>query len=33
MGEGKDRQRSSIMVFPEDAEAFVDAVQEMAKEL
>ena len=33
IGEGKDRQRSSIMVFPEDASEFADAVREMTGEL
>ena len=32
-GKGKDRERQSIMVFPEDAQAFLEAVKEMAGKL
>ena len=32
-GEGKERERSSIFVFPEDVEEFAQAVSEMRKKL
>ena len=33
MGEGKDRERSSIVVFPDHAQDFLQATQEMVKKL
>ncbi len=32
-GEGKDRERVSIVVFPEHAQAFLETAQEMARKL
>ncbi len=32
-GEGKDRERVSIVVFPEHAQEFVETVQEMVRKL
>ena len=32
-GEGEDRERQTIMVFPENVEEFVDAVSVMASKL
>jgi hypothetical protein len=33
MGEGKDRERASIVVFPDYAQDFLEATQEMIGEL
>jgi hypothetical protein len=33
MGEGKDRERASIVVFPDHAQGFLEAVQEMIGKL
>jgi hypothetical protein len=33
MGEGKDRERASLVVFPDHAQAFSEAIQEMVKKL
>ena len=32
-GEDKERERNSLMVFPEEAEAFAQAIQELAAQL
>ena len=32
-GEGEERERSSIALFPEHIEEFIEALQELAKEL
>ncbi len=32
-GEGSERERASIIVFPEEANAFAEAVSEMAEKL
>jgi hypothetical protein len=32
-GEGEDRERNAIMVFPENAKVFSDAVSQMVKNL
>lgn len=33
MGEGKDRERASILVFPDHAQDFLEAAQEMISKL
>ena len=33
MGEGKDRERASIVVFPDHAQGFLEAAQEMLGKL
>ena len=33
MGEGKDRERSSVMVFSDHAQDFLEATQEMIEKL